>query len=80
MLNAIEQLLHHEVSIIDFDRDCAKQFGSVRVELRRHGIEVNTTDLMIASVALVHDLTLVTHNVSDFKNIPDLHVVDWLKP
>jgi tRNA(fMet)-specific endonuclease VapC len=35
---------------------------------------------MIASVALVHDLTLVTHNVSDFKNIPDLHVVDWLKP
>jgi tRNA(fMet)-specific endonuclease VapC len=33
---------------------------------------------MIASVALVHDLTLVTHNTKDFENIPDLRVEDWL--
>ncbi len=29
-------------------------------------------DLMIASVALAHDLTLVTHNTADFQHIPDL--------
>jgi tRNA(fMet)-specific endonuclease VapC len=80
MLNAIEQLLNYEVSVIDFDSDCAKQFGSVRVDLRRQGIEVSTTDLMIASVALVHDLALVTHNTADFQSIPGLRLEDWLTP
>jgi predicted nucleic acid-binding protein len=33
---------------------------------------------MIGTVALVHDLTLVTNNTSDFHNIPDLRLDDWL--
>jgi tRNA(fMet)-specific endonuclease VapC len=33
---------------------------------------------MIASVALVNDLTLVTHNTRDFENIPGLRLQDWL--
>jgi len=35
---------------------------------------------MIASVALAHDLTLVTHNTADFQRIPCLRLVDWLMP
>jgi predicted nucleic acid-binding protein len=35
---------------------------------------------MLASAALVHNLTLVTHNTSDYQNIPGLHLDDWLKP
>lgn len=35
-------------------------------------------DLMIACVALEHDLTLVTHNTVDFQNIPGLRLEDWL--
>ena len=35
---------------------------------------------MIGSVALHHDLTLVTHNTVDFRNIPGLHLEDWIKP
>ncbi len=34
--------------------------------------------MMIASVALVHDLTLVTHNTADYQNIPGLRLDDWL--
>jgi tRNA(fMet)-specific endonuclease VapC len=37
-------------------------------------------DLLIGSTALIHGLTLVTHNVQDFVNIPGLHIVDWLAP
>jgi tRNA(fMet)-specific endonuclease VapC len=37
-------------------------------------------DLMIVSVALVYDLTLVTHNTADFQSIPGLRLVDWLLP
>ena len=37
-------------------------------------------DLMIASVALAHNLTLVTHNTKDFQNVPGLRLDDWLTP
>jgi tRNA(fMet)-specific endonuclease VapC len=35
---------------------------------------------MIASVSLVHNLTLVTHNTGDYQNIPGLRLQDWLTP
>ncbi len=47
-LDATQQLLHYEVSVIDFDIYCAEQFGQSRAKLRRQGIEVSTVDLMIA--------------------------------
>ena len=78
MLASIEQLLDFEVSVIDFDRACAQRFGRERAGLRQQGIEVSTTDLMIASVALEYDLTLVTHNTVDFHNVPSLRLDDWL--
>jgi tRNA(fMet)-specific endonuclease VapC len=37
-------------------------------------------DLMIASVALTHNLTLVTHNTADYQHIPGLQLDDWLTP
>jgi len=79
-LSAVDELLFQEVSLLDYDRDCANEFGRVRIELRRIGIEVPTIDLMIASVALVYDLTLVTHNTKDYQNIPNLRTEDWLTP
>jgi predicted nucleic acid-binding protein len=35
---------------------------------------------MIASAAIVHDLTLVTHNTADYIQIPGLRLDDWLTP
>lgn len=34
-------------------------------------------DLMIAAIALAHDLTLVTHNGDEFRRVPNLKVEDW---
>ena len=70
--------LRQELQVIDFDSECAEMFGAVRGKLLQQGISVPTTDLMIGSVALVHNLTLVTHNTADFRNIPNLHLADWL--
>jgi len=79
-LLAIEVMLRDEVNRLDFDDDCAKKFGQLRVELRQRGVGVNPVDLLIASVALVYDLTMVTHNTADFQNIPGLRLDDWLTP
>ena len=78
LLAGIDELLYQEVLVLDFDRECANEFGRLRVQLRRGGIEVPSLDLMIASVALVYDFTVVTHNVADFQRIPGLQVDDWL--
>ena len=79
LLAKIEELLR-DVDVLAFDRVCAKQFGVVRGGLLQQGIVVITIDLTIASVALVHDLTLVTHNTADFQHIPNLRLEDWLTP
>lgn len=79
LLALIADLLH-EVEVIDFDAICAEKFGQVRGTLLQKGISVPTTDLMIASAALVHDVTLVTHNTADFQKIPALRLDDWLIP
>ncbi len=72
--------LLNDVQVLSFDLNCAEEFGNIRGKLLQQGISVPTADLMIASVALVHNLTLVTHNTSDFQNIPGLRLDDWLKP
>ena len=79
LLNLIGDLLQ-ETLVIDFDSTCAEMFGRTRGPLLQKGISVPTVDLMIASAALVNDLTLVTHNTADFQNIPGLRLDDWLIP
>jgi tRNA(fMet)-specific endonuclease VapC len=74
----IERDLLSDVSLLDFDAGCANEFGKLRAALRQCGISVSRADLMIASVALVHNLTLVTHNTSDYENIVGLRLEDWL--
>lgn len=79
LLALIADLLQ-EVTVLDFDSACAEQFGKLQGGLLHQGITVPVADLMIASVALVHNLTLVTHNTADFQIIPGLRLDDWLKP
>jgi tRNA(fMet)-specific endonuclease VapC len=72
--------LRQEVLVIDFDEACAEQFGQIRGSFLQQGIQFGRMDLLIASVALIHNLTLVTHNTADFKNVPGLRLDDWLIP
>jgi len=79
LLTAIADLLQ-EVTILSFDLDCAEKYGEIQGAVQRQGMRVPAVDLMIAAVALVHDLTLVTHNTADYRNVPGLRLVDWLVP
>ena len=80
VIRLIEHDLLADVKVLDFDSACAKQFGTVRGQLLQMGIAISRMDLLIASVALVHNLTLVTHNTADYQNVPGLRLDDWLTP
>ena len=73
----LEELLA-ELSILSVDHDVARTFGEVRAALLDQGRPTPEADLFIASTAIAHGLTLVTHNVGDFAHIPGLRVEDWL--
>jgi tRNA(fMet)-specific endonuclease VapC len=76
----LENDLLPDLIVLDFDKQCGQEFGRLRGTLLKQGLDVSRFDLLIASVALVHDLTVVTHNTQDFQNIPGLRLEDWLAP
>jgi tRNA(fMet)-specific endonuclease VapC len=47
-------------------------------ELRTRGQLIEDADLLIAAMALVHDMILVTHHTAHFARITGLQVDDWL--
>jgi len=63
-----------------FDRIAAEQFGSLRAELARVGQPIGPLDLQIASIALAHGCTVVTHNTREFSRIEALQIEDWQSP
>jgi tRNA(fMet)-specific endonuclease VapC len=69
-----------DVMVLSADEDVARRFGEVAARLLDVGHPAPGLDLVIASTALVHGLTLVTHNTQDYENIAGLSVVDWLSP
>jgi tRNA(fMet)-specific endonuclease VapC len=62
---------------LPFDDTAAEVYGRLRAGLAVVGTPVGPNDLMIASIALSNDLTLVTHNTREFSRIPGLKLEDW---
>ncbi len=57
------------------DTAAATQFDRLRLMKRLR--KIGRADLLIASIVLANDATLVTRNVRHFKQIPDLKIVNW---
>jgi len=68
---------HHAVWSLPFDDSCAEAYGAIRSDLEASGTPIGPNDLMIAAVALTHDLVLVSHNEREFTRVVDLRLEDW---
>ena len=60
-----------------FDSKVADVHAEWHARLRRAGNVIGARDLMIATTALAHKLTVVTHNTDEFRRIGELSVEDW---
>lgn len=65
------------IESLPFDDQSAMQYGKIRATLKRAGMPIGPNDLMIASVALVHQAVLVTHNVAEFSRVDGLQIENW---
>ncbi len=63
---------------LPFDSLCVPHYARIRHHLEQQGQMIGGNDLMIAAIALAHDLSLVTHNGGEFRRVPDLRVEDWI--
>ena len=65
------------VRLWPIEREVALAYGEVFHELRGRGRVLSQVDMMLAALARVMDLTLVTAD-RDFEALPDLHTDNWL--
>ncbi len=72
----------HEV--LGIDTATAATAGRIYADMEQQGTPVGLTDVMIAAVALQHNLPVVTGNVSHFEAIRDaghpLEIDNWRAP
>ena len=61
------------VPILPFDEAAARSYGSIPFKR-------GTFDRLIAAHALALDVTFVTRNVRDFRDVPGLKLEDWTVP
>ena len=60
--------------VLPWDTDAA----DILQGLRRQRVRIGTMDLKIASIVLAHDATLLSRNLRDFQQVPNLRVENWL--
>jgi tRNA(fMet)-specific endonuclease VapC len=69
-----------DMTVIGIDEPIARRFGELQASFRDAGHPAPELDLFIGATALIHGLTLVTHNSRDYANVPGLSLDDWLVP
>ena len=75
-LNILRELFAPYASL-PFDDTAAAYYGRIRHELETAGNVIGPNDLMIASITLASNHTLVTHNTAEFSRVQGLTLEDW---
>lgn len=73
----IDQFVSH-LNIAQFDSLAADVYGEIRAELEQKGKLIGSEDLFIAAHAISVDSVLVTNNIKEFENVPNLMIENWL--
>lgn len=69
-----------DVAVLELTADVSHRIGEVQANLLDKGERAPPMDLLIAATALIHGLTVATHNQQHFLKIPNLSLEDWLVP
>lgn len=64
-------------NILPFTMDDAILAGKLRAYLQKQGTPIGPYDIQIAAQALSKNYTLISHNVKEFKRVPNLKLEDW---
>jgi tRNA(fMet)-specific endonuclease VapC len=63
------------VTVLAVDEGTCRQFGRLSAGLRKKGFHPGDFDVLIASTALQHGLTVLTTDVDDFSRFEELEII-----
>ena len=66
-----------QFKVVDFDKEDSRHAGAIRAALGALGSTIGPYDVLIAGQARARGLVLVSHNMREFKRVPELRVEDW---
>lgn len=64
--------------IIPFDAGCCNTYSKIRNSLEKSGTPIGPMDMLIASICLANNFTLVTNNTKEFKRVSGLKLENWI--
>ena len=64
------------IKILNFDLNSSRKAAEIFEDLKSKGEILDLADIMIASIVITNNETLVTNNISHFKRIPKLKLED----
>ncbi len=67
------------LEIAAFDYAAAEAYGRVRVQLENAGAQIGPLDTLIAGHVVSLGVILVTDNVAEFSQVPELRIENWLR-
>jgi len=65
------------MTIVNFDKPAADIFARLKSDLRKEGRTISDMDLIIASICIANQWTLITNNSKHFKRIRELKIENW---
>jgi tRNA(fMet)-specific endonuclease VapC len=69
-----EELIN-DMPVLPFDVPAAAQFDKLRQQKKLK--KIGRADLLISSIALANQATLVTRNLKHFQSVPNLKIENW---
>ncbi len=63
--------------IILFDEKSSKIYPKIRASLEKSGNPIGPMDLLIASISIANNFTLVTNNLKEFRGVKGLKLENW---
>ena len=74
----LDEVVGATLPLLPYDANAAAWHADERARLEKKGLTRPFVDGMIAAVAAVHGLVLVTNNLADYAGYEGLEVTNWL--
>jgi tRNA(fMet)-specific endonuclease VapC len=65
------------IRVLPYESAAAEATARARANLKQRGRPIGAYDVLIAGIALAHELILVTSNVREFRRVEGLRIEDW---
>lgn len=69
-----------KIPVLNFETKEARIHAGLFAILAKQGKMIGAHDLIIAATAIVHNCAVLTENTSEFKRVPGLETLSFVKP